>query len=150
MVAENEMAPGFSLLSDSGDEINLAGFLGKKVVVYFYPKDDTPGCTKEACSFRDDYAQFTAKGAVVIGISPDGQASHQKFRAKYGLPFYLVSDPDHKVAEAYGAWGEKKVFGKTFGVILRSTFVIAEDGKIVKIFRKVKTAGHAQQVLEYL
>ena len=150
MVAENEMAPDFTLVSDSEDEINLAAFRGKKVVVYFYPHDDTPGCTTEACSFRDDYGQFTAKGAVVIGVSPDGQASHQKFRLKYGLPYYLVSDPDHKVAEEYGAWGEKKAFGKTSEGILRSTFVIAEDGKIIKIFRKVKPAGHAQQVLQYL
>jgi peroxiredoxin Q/BCP len=120
------------------------------VVLYFYPKDGTPGCTKEACSFRDDYSLFLVKGAVVIGVSPDEQRSHQKFRAKYGLPFYLLSDPDHQVAEQYGAWGEKKLYGRTYEGILRSTFVIDADGKVVKVFRNVKPQGHAQQVIEFL
>ena len=150
MVAEHELAPDFTLTSDEGEEITLSSFRGKKVVLYFYPKDDTPGCTKEACSFRDDYSPFTMKGAVVIGVSPDDTASHKKFRAKYGLPFYLLSDPDHRVASLYGAWGEKKMYGKTYEGIIRSTFVIGEDGKIIKAFPKVNPEGHAQEVLPYL
>ena len=150
MVQENELAPDFTLTSDAGEAVTLSDFRGKKVVLYFYPKDDTPGCTKEACSFRDDHSLFVMKGAVVIGVSPDGEQSHLKFRAKYGLPFYLLSDPDHKVAEAYGAWGEKKMYGRSYEGILRSTFVIDEEGKVVKAFLKVKPEGHAQEVLEYL
>jgi len=150
MVAEHELAPDFTLTSDEGEEITLSQFRGRKVVLYFYPKDDTPGCTKEACSFRDDYSLFALKGAVVIGVSPDSASSHQKFRAKYGLPFYLLSDPDHRVAEAYGAWGEKKMYGRTYEGILRSTFVIDEEGKVAKAFRNVKPEGHAQEVLAYL
>jgi peroxiredoxin Q/BCP len=144
------MAPDFTLESDQGEEVSLSSFRGDKVVLYFYPKDDTPGCTKEACSFRDDYSQFTLKKAVVIGVSPDPEESHQQFRAKYNLPFYLLSDPDHEVAEMYGAWGEKTVFGKTREGILRSTFIIDEEGKITKVFRNVKPEGHAAEVLEYL
>jgi thioredoxin-dependent peroxiredoxin len=150
MLQENEFAPDFTLRSDEGAEITLSAFRGKKVVLYFYPKDDTPGCTKEACSFRDDYSLFTMKGAVVIGVSPDESASHQKFRAKFGLPFYLLSDPEHRVAEMYGAWGEKTMYGKTYMGILRSTFVISAEGKIIKVFLKVKPEGHAQEVLAYL
>ena len=150
MVSENEIAPDFTLESDQEEEVRLSSFRGDKVVLYFYPKDDTPGCTKEACSFRDDYSQFTLKGAVVIGVSPDPEESHQEFRAKYNLPFYLLSDPDHEVAEIYGAWGEKTVFGKTREGILRSTLIIDEEGKITKIFRNVKPEGHAAEVLEYL
>ena len=150
MPSENQPAPDFVLTSDTGEEISLSQFRGKKVVLYFYPKDDTPGCTKEACSFRDDHGLFLMKGAVVIGVSPDEQASHQKFKAKFALPFYLLSDPDHSVAETYGAWGEKKSYGRTYEGILRSTFVIDEEGQIVKVFPKVKPEGHAQEVLEYL
>ncbi len=150
MLKENEFAPDFTLISDQEEEITLSAFRGKKVVLYFYPKDDTPGCTKEACSFRDDYSQFLMKGAVVIGVSPDQPASHQKFRAKFALPFYLLSDPDHKVAEMYGAWGEKNTYGKISQGIIRSTFVIDEEGKIIKVFPKVKPEGHAQEVLAYL
>ncbi|MBN1401817.1 MAG: thioredoxin-dependent thiol peroxidase [Anaerolineae bacterium] len=150
MVEENEFAPDFTLLSDDGEEVTLSDFRGKKVVLYFYPKDDTPGCTKEACSFRDDYSLFLTKGAVVIGVSPDEQRSHQRFRAKYGLPFYLLSDPDHQVAEEYGAWGEKKSYGRIYEGILRSTFVIDAEGRVIKVFRKVKPEGHAQQVIEFL
>jgi thioredoxin-dependent peroxiredoxin len=150
MPQENELAPDFTLQSDDGEEITLSAFRGKKVVLYFYPKDDTPGCTKEACSFRDDYSLFTMKGAVVIGVSPDESASHQQFRAKFGLPFYLLSDPEHRVAETYGAWGARTIYGKTSTGILRSTFVINEEGKIIKVFLKVKPEGHAQEVLAYL
>ena len=150
MLQENDLAPDFTLQSDQGDEVTLSSFRGKKVVLYFYPKDDTPGCTTEACSFRDDYSQFTMKGAVVIGVSADGEVSHQKFRAKFGLPFYLLSDPEHKVLEAYGAWGEKTSFGKTSLGTLRTTYVIDEEGRIAHVFAKVKPEGHAQQVLAVL
>jgi peroxiredoxin Q/BCP len=150
MAVENELAPDFELISDEGEKVSLASFRGKKVVLYFYPKDDSPGCTKEACSFRDDYGQFLSKGAVVIGVSPDSGTSHGKFRAKYGLPFYLLSDPDHLVASQYGAWGEKTNYGKTYEGIIRSTFIIDEQGNITKAFTKVKPEGHAQEVLQYL
>ncbi len=150
MIQEGETAPDFTLLSDQGEEITLSDLRGKKVVLYFYPRDDTPGCTKEACSFRDDYSIFLMKGAAVVGVSPDTVESHQKFKAKFGLPFYLLSDPDHKVAEMYGAWGEKNLYGKITMGIIRSTFVIDEDGKVIKVFPKVKPEGHAQEVLEYL
>lgn len=150
MVKEGDLAPDFTLPSDQDEQVTLSSFRGKKVVVYFYPKDDTPGCTKEACSFRDANSLFMAKGAVVIGISPDDATSHQRFRAKHGLPFHLLSDTDHQVAEAYGAWGEKKMYGRTYEGIIRSTFVVGEDGKVIKAFPKVKPEDHATEVLEYL
>lgn len=150
MVKEGDMAPDFTLPSDQDEQVTLSSFRGKKVVVYFYPKDDTPGCTKEACSFRDANSLFMAKGAVVIGISPDDATSHQRFRAKHGLPFHLLSDMDHQVAEAYGAWGEKKMYGRSYEGIIRSTFVVGEDGKVIKAFPKVKPEDHATEVLEYL
>jgi len=150
MLKEGDLAPDFTLLSDQGEEVTLSSFRGKKVVVYFYPKDNTPGCTKEACSFRDAYDEFLAKGAVVIGISPDPPSSHQRFRARYNLPFYLLCDTDHSVAKAYGAWGEKKSFGRTYQGIIRSTFVLDEEGRIIKVFPKVRPAEHAQEVLQYL
>ena len=150
MLQENDVAPDFSLPSDRGETVTLSSFRGKKVVVYFYPKDNTPGCTREACSFRDAYDEFLGKGAVVIGISPDTASSHDRFRARYGLPFYLLSDRDHAVAERYGAWGEKTSFGKKTVGILRSTFIVGEDGRIVKVFPRVSPEGHAQEVLEHL
>ncbi len=150
MLSVRDQAPDFTLTADSGEQVTLSSFRGRKVVLYFYPTDDTPGCTKEACSFRDDYSQFLGKGAVVIGVSPDLEASHPKFRAKYGLPFYLLSDPDHTVASAYGAWGEKKNYGRTYEGILRTTFVIDEQGLIQHVFAKVKPEGHAQEVLAVL
>ncbi len=150
MLSVHDQAPDFALTSDAEEEVTLSDYRGRKVVLYFYPKDDTPGCTTEACSFRDDYAQFLMKGAVVIGVSPDQEASHAKFKAKLGLPYFLLSDPDHRVAEAYGAWGEKKSYGRTYQGILRTTFVIDEDGRIRHIFRKVKPQGHAQEVLAVL
>lgn len=150
MVKEHDVAPDFTLRSDAGDDVTLSSFRGKKVVLYFYPKDDTPGCTKEACSFRDDYSQFLSQGAVVIGVSPDADTSHQAFRAKYTLPFYLLSDPDHRVADAYGAWGEKVRSGRTYEGILRTTFVIDEAGVVRKVFANVRPEGHAQEVLRAL
>jgi peroxiredoxin Q/BCP len=150
MIEEKQLAPDFTLPSDQGDAVTLSALRGKKVVLYFYPKDDTPGCTKEACGFRDDYAIFTMKGAVVLGVSPDGADSHQQFRTKFALPFYLLSDADHRVADLYGAWGDKQMYGKTYQGILRSTFIIDEQGLVVKAFRNVKPEGHAQEVLALL
>jgi thioredoxin-dependent peroxiredoxin len=150
MLKEGDKAPAFTLNDHAGTAVSLADFAGKKVVVYFYPKDDTPGCTKEACSFRDNYDTILAKGAVVIGISPDGEASHTKFRDKFNLPFHLVSDPDRVAIEGFGAWGEKQMYGKTYEGVLRSTFVIGEDGTIIKAWPKVTPADHALEVLEVL
>jgi peroxiredoxin Q/BCP len=145
-----EVAPDFELQSDSGETVRLADLRGKKVVLYFYPKDNTPGCTTEACEFRDRASQIKGKGAVVLGVSPDSVKSHEKFKTKYELPFTLLSDPDHSVAEKYGAWGEKKMYGKTYEGILRTTFLIDEKGKVEEVFEKVKAKGHGDQVIEAL
>ncbi len=145
-----DRAPAFSLPNTAGETVKLSDFKGKKVVLYFYPKDDTPGCTKEACGFRDDYTVLQQRGIEVIGVSADGQAAHQKFTAKYSLPFPLLSDTDHVVMEKYGAWGEKNMYGKIVQGVLRSTFVIDEQGKIAHIFRKVKTDTHSQDVLKVI
>jgi peroxiredoxin Q/BCP len=126
-----DMAPDFELLSDSGQTVKLSSYRGKQVILYFYPKDDTPGCTTQSCNFRDSYPTIQGRNAVVLGISPDGVASHQKFKSKYALPFPLLADEDHSVAEKYGAWGEKTVMGKTTTGILRSHFVIDEQGRIL-------------------
>jgi peroxiredoxin Q/BCP len=150
MLGEGIAVPDFTLKSDDGRMVSLSDFRGQKVVLYFYPKDDTPGCTKEACSFRDDYSDLAAAGAKVIGISPDTIQSHVKFKGKYELPFTLLSDPEHCVAEMFGAWGEKKNYGRTYMGIIRSTFVIDEEGKISKVFPKVKPENHSQQVLAFL
>lgn len=150
MLKEGDKAPGFTLTDETGSEVSLSDFAGKKVVVYFYPKDDTPGCTKEACSFRDNYDAILEKGAVVMGISPDDEASHGKFKSKFDLPFYLLADPQRKAIEAFGAWGEKKMYGKTYEGVIRSTFVVGEDGTIVKAWPKVKPAEHAEEVLAVL
>jgi thioredoxin-dependent peroxiredoxin len=144
------MAPDFTLPAEPGGDVSLSGYRGKKVVLYFYPKDDTPGCTTEACSLRDVYDDILDAGAVVLGVSPDPVASHVKFRRKYGLPFALLSDPEHKVAEMYGAWGEKTMYGKTYEGILRSTYIIDEAGQIARVFPKVTPAKHSQEVLEAL
>jgi peroxiredoxin Q/BCP len=150
MLGEGTTAPDFTLKADDGRQVSLSDFRGRRLVLYFYPKDDTPGCTKEACSFRDDYSDIIAAGAQVLGISPDTIQSHGKFKGKYQLPFTLLSDPDHCVAEMFGAWGEKRSFGKTSMGIIRSTFVIDEQGKIIKVFPKVTPENHSQQVLEFL
>ena len=142
-----DRAPAFSLTADDGQTVQLSDFRGRPVVLYFYPKDDTPGCTKEACSFRDAWSDVQESGAAVFGVSPDGVASHQKFRAKYRLPFPLLADPDHSVAEAYGAWGEKSMYGKKYQGILRTTFLIDGAGTVRQIFEKVKPEGHAEEVL---
>ena len=143
-------APDFALPSDSGSVVHLADFKGKKVVLYFYPKDDTEGCTVEACEFRDAWAQVRKTGAVVLGVSPDGTASHEKFRRKFDLPFPLLADLDHTVAERYGVWGEKSMFGRKYFGVIRTTFVIDEVGRIAKVFERVRPSGHAARVLEAL
>ncbi len=145
-----DRAPAFALPADTGETISLGALQGKPVVLYFYPKDDTSGCTTQACEFRDSWREVRQSGAVVLGVSPDGVTSHQKFRRKYDLPFPLLADQDHAVAEAYGAWGEKSMYGRKYQGILRTTFVIGADGRILKVFEKVKPRGHAAQVLDTL
>jgi thioredoxin-dependent peroxiredoxin len=143
-----DKAPSFSLKNIEGRTIKLSDYKGKKVVLYFYPKDMTPGCTKEACGFRDDFAQLKKRGVEVLGVSGDNQQSHQKFTEKYSLPFTLLSDPEHETMEKYGAWGEKNMYGKKMMGVLRMTYIIDEEGKIAHIFKKVKTDTHSQDVLQ--
>lgn len=150
MLSPGTKAPTFALPSSDGETVRLADFKGKKVVLYFYPKDDTTGCTVEACEFRDSWAAVKRSGALVLGISPDGVASHSKFSAKLKLPFPLLADADHAVAERYGVWGEKSMYGRKYFGILRTTFVIDETGSIAKVFERVKPKGHAAEVLEAL
>ena len=150
MVREGEPAPEFTLESDAGEQISLSDFRGKPVVLYFYPKDDTPGCTTQACSIRDEYDRFEQAGAVVLGVSPDGVSSHVKFKEKYGLPFALLADPEHEVAERYGVWGEKTYMGRSYMGVSRSTFVIDPDGIVTKAMHEVKPATHADDVLALL
>lgn len=148
-IEEGKAAPAFTLKNAEGDKVALSDFKGRNVVVYFYPKDDTPGCTKEACGFRDLWADIEKTGTVVLGISPDDGASHQRFAAKYGLPFTLLSDPDRKVMEKYGAWGEKNMYGKKTMGVIRSTVLIGPDGKVKKHWRRVpKAEEHPAKVLE--
>ena len=150
MLQEEDPAPDFTLPSDSGDSVTLSAFRGSPVVLYFYPRDDTPGCTAQACGIRDAWGEFERAGAVVLGVSPDSETSHVKFKEKYELPFPLLADADHKVAEEYGVWGEKSMYGKTYMGIERSTFVIDADGNIAKVLRKVKPDTHADDVLAAL
>jgi peroxiredoxin Q/BCP len=150
LVAEGEAAPDFTLRDDRGREVTLSSLRGKPVVLYFYPKDDTPGCTTQACGIRDAYGEFERAGAVVLGVSPDDESSHVKFRSKYELPFTLLADTDHSVAEQYGVWGEKKYMGKAYMGVNRSTFVIDADGNVKKVMRDVKPATHADDVLSAL
>ncbi len=145
-VSEGAAAPSFTLESSAGNKISLKDLKGKKVVLYFYPKDDTPGCTKEACSFRDGIGELKKLGAVVLGVSPDDVESHEKFIKKYNLPFDLLADTDHAVAEKYGVWKEKSMYGRKYMGIERTTFIIDADGKIAKIFPKVKVDAHSEEV----
>lgn len=148
---EGAKAPKFKLPDQEGNPASLADFLAKgPVVVYFYPADDTPGCTKEACQFNDNLRAFGRAGANVVGISPDPQAKHEKFRQKYGLKFQLLSDPEHRVMEAYGAWGEKTMYGKKTVGVIRSTFLINPDGKVKRAWYNVRADGHAAKVLDEL
>jgi peroxiredoxin Q/BCP len=144
------LAPDFTLPADDGTSVTLSALRGRKVVLYFYPKDDTPGCTTQACDLRDAQPRFSDIGAVVLGVSPDSVASHRKFRDKYGLNFGLLADEDHAVAEAYGVWVEKSMYGRAYMGVERSTFVIGEDGTVLEAWRKVKPEGHAERVAEAL
>ena len=150
MIAEGQEAPDFELASDEGDTVRLSDLRGKSIVLYFYPKDDTPGCTTQACGIRDAYGLFERAGAVVLGVSPDDEGSHAKFKKKYDLPFTLLADTEHAVAEQYGVWGEKSYMGRKYFGIQRSTFVIGKDGTVKKVFAKVKPAEHADDVLAVL
>ena len=150
MIEEGKPAPDFELKSDSGDSIKLSDLRGKQVVLYFYPKDDTPGCATQACGIRDAYGEFEQAGAVVFGVSPDDERSHVKFKEKFDLPFTLLVDVDHRVSEEYGVWGEKSYMGRTYMGIDRSTFVIDEDGNVKKVMHKVKPDTHADDVLATL
>jgi len=143
-------APDFELADETGAIRHLADFRGQPVVLYFYPKDDTPGCTVEACNFRDDYSAYEKAGVVILGVSPDKVKSHQKFKDKFHLPFPLLADEGHQVSELYGAWGPKKMMGKSYMGLLRTTFLIGPDGKIVRVFEGVKPAVHSKEVLEAL
>ena len=150
MVTEAHAAPDFTLVSDTGEEVTLSQFRGRPVVLYFYPKDDTPGCTTQACGIRDQWDHFAERGAVVLGVSPDTPESHVRFREKYGLPFTLLADPEHEVADRYGVWVEKQTYGKTYWGIERSTFVIDAEGNVARVLRRVKPDTHAADVLAAL
>lgn len=154
MLEEGDQAPELSLegVDAEGERVHvrLSDLRGSPVVLYFYPKDDTPGCTTQACGIRDEWSQFREAGAVVLGVSPDDPDAHRGFSSKYDLPFTLLSDPDHEVAEAYGVWKEKSMFGRTFWGIERSTFVIDAEGRVVKALRRVRPKAHARQVLDVL
>ena len=150
MVSEGEAAPDFTLTSDAGEPVRLSDFRGKPVVLYFYPKDDTPGCTTQARGIRDSYAEFERTGAVVLGISPDDAADHVKFREKYDLPFTLLADTEHEVAERYGVWGEKRYGDRTYLGVSRTTFLVAPEGTVAKVMHDVNPETHADDVLAAL
>lgn len=150
MIKENEKAPEFKGMNQNGETISLSDYRGKRVILYFYPRDNTPGCTAEACSLNDKNAYFLEKGFVVIGISPDSVASHQKFADKFSLSFNLIADTDKSITQAYGAWGEKMNYGKAYMGLLRTTFIISEVGIIEKVFPKVDTKTHADQIIKAL
>ena len=143
-------APDFTATTDSGESISLSDFRGQRVVLYFYPKDDTPGCTTQACSLRDAYPEIEEKNAVVLGVSPDGSASHQKFRSKYELPFTLIVDEDHAISEAYGTWGEKSMYGKKYMGVIRSQFVIDEAGSLIDVHYKITPKNSVPDALKIL
>jgi peroxiredoxin Q/BCP len=147
---EGDKAPAFEGRNQDGKTIRLSDLKGKKVVLYFYPKDNTPGCTAEACNLRDNYTELAEKGFEVIGISPDSETSHIKFRGKYRLPYNLISDTEKKILKEYGAWGKKNLYGRLFDGVLRTTYIINEEGVIEKVFTKVNTKDHARQILEEL
>ncbi len=149
-IEKGNKAPDFILQDENGTEHKLSEYRGNPVLLYFYPKDDTPGCTKEACNFRDDYSSYQEAGVVILGVSPDSPEKHTKFKKKYSLPFTLLADEEHKVAELYGVWALKKSFGREYFGIVRTTFLISPDGLITKIFKKVRPADHSAEVLEAL
>jgi peroxiredoxin Q/BCP len=150
VIEEGQEAPDFELTSDSGERVRLSQFRGQPVVLYFYPRDDTPGCTKQACAIRDSYDDFEQRGAVVLGVSPDDESSHVKFKAEHGLPFTLLADPTHEVSEQYDVWRERNYMGRTYMGIERSTFLIDPAGRIAKVMRRVKPDTHAEKVLAAL
>jgi peroxiredoxin Q/BCP len=150
VLKEGDLAPSIKVDDDQGQPFTLAALKGKNVVLYFYPKADTPGCTKEACEFRDNSKKFSKADTVIVGVSPDKAAAQSKFKDKFDLPFTLLADVDHQVAEAYGTWVEKSMYGRNYMGVERSTFLIGKDGKIKKIFRKVKAVGHAEEVYQAL
>lgn len=147
---EGAAAPDFTLATDTGEKVSLHDMRGKNIVLYFYPKADTPGCTTEACEFRDSFPRFGESNAVILGASPDTSQAQAKFKEKFSLPFTLLADEDHSLAESYGVWKEKSMYGKKYFGVERTTFLIDKDGKVAKIFQKVKPAGHAQEVGEAL
>jgi peroxiredoxin Q/BCP len=149
-IAEGVPAPDFELADETGALRSLKEFRGKPVVLYFYPKDNTPGCTKEACSFRDDYGEYAKAGVVILGISPDSPRSHARFKEKHNLPFTLLADVDHQVCELYGVWGRKKMMGREYDGVYRTTFLISADGVIMRVFPNVKPDGHSAEVLAAL
>jgi len=150
VVSEGEQAPEFTLTSDAGEQVSLSDFRGRPVVLYFYPKDDTPGCTTQACGIRDTYGEFERAGAVVFGVSPDDVRRHVKFKEKYDLPFTLLADPEHEVAERYGVWAEKRYRGRRYRGVNRTTFLVAPDGTVAKVMHDVKPDAHADDVLAAL
>lgn len=150
IIMENDLAPDFSLADETGILRKLSDYRGKPVVLYFYPKDDTPGCTKEACNFRDDYSAYEKAGVTILGVSPDTVESHAKFKKKFHLPFTLLADPDHQVCDMYGVWGPKKFMGREYNGVMRTTFLISDEGKIKKVFKDVKPAEHSTEVLAEL
>jgi peroxiredoxin Q/BCP len=147
ILKENTAAPLFTLPDETGKVRSLADFLGKDIVLYFYPKDNTSGCTTEACNFRDDYSAYEKAGVVILGVSPDSPASHAKFKANHQLPFTLLADEAHKVCELYGAWGKKQMYGREYDGVLRTTYLIGKEGKITKVFENVKPADHSAEIL---
>jgi peroxiredoxin Q/BCP len=150
MLQVGDKAPDFSGVDENGNAISLKDFKGKKVVLYFYPKDMTSGCTQEACDFRDSYSRIKRKGVVLLGVSPDAEKSHIKFKEKYDLPFPLIADTEKVICNAYGVWQEKSMYGRKYMGVVRSTFIIDEKGKIMAVFSKVKVSGHVDEVLEAL
>lgn len=150
MPQAGDKAPDFELQDDQGNTVRLSDYRGQTVILYFYPRADTPGCTKEACAFRDDYSAYQERGVAILGASPDTVAKQAKFKEKYGLPFPLLADPDHKLAEKYGVWGLKKFMGKESMGVLRTTFLIDEHGKVVQVFEKVRPAEHSAEILAAL
>lgn len=147
MIKINALAPDFTLLDESEKKHTLSDYMGKHVLLYFYPKDDTPGCTTEACNFRDDYSQYEKAGVVILGVSPDSPKSHAKFKARYHLPFPLLADENHKVASIYEVWGKKKFMGREYDGIFRTSFLIGKDGKVIKEYKEVKPTEHSKEVL---
>ncbi len=150
MPEPGDPAPLFELRDDKGETVHLKDFRGQRVVLFFYPRANTPGCTKEACSFRDEYSAFTGLDVAVLGISPDTVDAQSKFSQKFGFPYPLLADPDHEVAESYGVWGTKKTYGREYEGVLRTTFVIDEDGRIERVFKRVKPEGHSLEVMGYI